>query len=513
MMIKRFAACFLVLVSMAGEGAGAAEMAGRVLLAVGHVSTLRAGKEIPLAAGASVESGDVLQTGAASNAQIRFTDGGVVALRPDTTFQVNEYHFTGKEDGSQKGFFSLLRGGFRTISGLIGKTQRETYKVSAPAATIGIRGTNYTLMLCEKNCAAADGSPAQSGLYGGVTDGRIAVGNESGEKEFGRDEFFFVADMKSSPQPLLAPPDFLRDRLEGQVHNEQRRGKEDNRTEVAELTNDGRLEEPAVLGNLTLQTLTSSLTYQATEDLNQASTLPASGLALMTAAAPVGGNYALGETAVSSGAYTLSGARLTSYSLENGLFTGQAGATFTDVGSDAAAGNVNWGHWGSDASATFEGYTPSPATGYDLLSGVHYIYGDPTPYSVIAGMTGTVYYNFAAGTHATDSAGSMGGSLVSGSMIVNFTAQQLTPNFNYSVGGSSYYIQGFSLPIHSDGMATAGTGITGTSYCSGGSCSTSASINVVMNAGFTGSAAQGLIVSTATNGPAGTTAVTALFKK
>ena len=98
----------------------------------------------PLAKGNSIESGDVIETGAAGRAQIRFTDGSVVSLQPATQFKIDKY--VDANDGKQDSFLvDLVRGGMRTITGLIGKRNRDNYKVTTSTATIGIRGSGYSL--------------------------------------------------------------------------------------------------------------------------------------------------------------------------------------------------------------------------------------------------------------------------------------------------------------------------------------------------------------------------------
>lgn len=230
----------LILGLTAAFDAAAAETAGRVLVAVGDVVAVRNGKSIHLDAGATVESGDSLRTGAASNAQVRMTDGGILALRPSTELNIDTYHFNGQQDGSEKNFVSLIKGGFRTITGLIGKAHRDNYQVKAPTATIGIRGTDYTLLICSKatslECLDVNGRQAQDGLYGSVSDGRINVANRGGDQDFSRSESFFVADANTAPQQLIAPPNFLADRLEGQERNRDRSDKDDAR--IAQLSLD-----------------------------------------------------------------------------------------------------------------------------------------------------------------------------------------------------------------------------------------------------------------------------------
>jgi len=199
-----------------------AEVAGRVLVSVGDNSALRAGKEIKLAAGTPVETGDTLRVGDASNLQVRFTDEAIMALRPNSTVRIDDYAFTNKAD-SDKSIFSLIKGGLRTITGVIGRNSRNNYSVKAETAAIGIRGTHFNLVHCNNDCRNPDGSSGQNGTFGGVTDGRISVTNLAGEREFGMNEFFHVLSKNDLPVGLISPPGFLRDRLEGQAKS---RGKD-----------------------------------------------------------------------------------------------------------------------------------------------------------------------------------------------------------------------------------------------------------------------------------------------
>jgi hypothetical protein len=145
-----------------------------------------------------------------------------VALRSDTSFKVEQYEFQGKPAQEQKTLFSLLKGGMRTVTGLIGRVNHDNYAVKTPTATVGIRGTNYTLVQCDANCRNPNGTAAPGGTYGAVTDGRIGVRNQSGERQFGSDQYFHVASQTSAPTQLIAPPQFLRDTLEGRARARER---------------------------------------------------------------------------------------------------------------------------------------------------------------------------------------------------------------------------------------------------------------------------------------------------
>ncbi len=127
--------------------AGQAATAGRVDFAVGDVTGVdTAGVERSLKKGSTIREGDTIRT-ARGRAQLRFTDGSRTALLPNTEFRVDEYRFDGAETPESRSFFSLVKGGLRTITGAIGKLRKRAYRVTTPVATIGIRGTEYLLVL------------------------------------------------------------------------------------------------------------------------------------------------------------------------------------------------------------------------------------------------------------------------------------------------------------------------------------------------------------------------------
>lgn len=241
---------------------------GRVLVAVGEAEVERAGVRIALARGSTIEQGDTVRVGPASNVQIRFADGAVLSLRERSILRVDEYVWRGAADGSERSFLTLVAGGMRKVAGAIGKLRRDDrYGVRTATASIGIRGTHFVLRECNdlSPCVApgraglllaqaprmsdapliaqAPASPAPSGTYGGVSDGRIGVVNEGGDAEFGAGEFFHVPDRTSPPQRLVAPPPFLFDRLDGQQRRTGQRGAETGDTVASGIDSDGRPNE------------------------------------------------------------------------------------------------------------------------------------------------------------------------------------------------------------------------------------------------------------------------------
>lgn len=189
--------------------------AGRVLLASGEATALRDGRIVRLERGALIEARDQLRTGPNSHLQIRMSDESVIALRGNSALAIQDYRYQGRTDGSENAVFRLLKGGFRTITGLIGRVNKNAYRVDTGVATIGIRGTSFALALCDGGtCRDERGGAARDGLYGTVTEGRIQATNGAGERSFAAGEAFYAASPDSDFKRLLAPPSFLNVRVE-----------------------------------------------------------------------------------------------------------------------------------------------------------------------------------------------------------------------------------------------------------------------------------------------------------
>ena len=143
--------CILALCLMAGGLAQATEnKAATIVFVSGKASIIDVkGVHRPAIRGDEVISGDVLESNDGI-VQLRFSDGASMSLQPSTRFRVDAYRFRQQDDkasAEDQGFFSLLKGGFRTVTGLIGKQNKEQYRVDTGVAVIGIRGTDYRAQL------------------------------------------------------------------------------------------------------------------------------------------------------------------------------------------------------------------------------------------------------------------------------------------------------------------------------------------------------------------------------
>jgi len=187
---------WLVALISATYSAASMAAAGKVEFSLGDVAALSAdGRSRVLTKGSEINPGDTIQT-VNGRAQVRFTDGGYISLQPNTEFKVEDYAYSGKTDGSEKGFFSLVKGGLRAITGAIGHgTNKSAYRVSTPVATIGIRGTEYTATQQEGG-----------GLNFHVGDGAVFVETPGGNKVFYQGQNGSVDGQGGAPQHTSDTP-------------------------------------------------------------------------------------------------------------------------------------------------------------------------------------------------------------------------------------------------------------------------------------------------------------------
>lgn len=151
---------------------------GRLLVATDTVHALRdAGTARSLQSGSVIYDGDIINTGTNSMAQVRFDDGTLIRLKPNSQFRIDEYRFDKASNSLTRVFYSLLKGGFRSVTSLISGKNKRAYRVNTAMATIGIHGTDYEADICSSNCASGKAGNLELNVH----DGAIAVRNNAGE--------------------------------------------------------------------------------------------------------------------------------------------------------------------------------------------------------------------------------------------------------------------------------------------------------------------------------------------
>jgi len=232
--------CWLALSSTAW----AAQVAGTITQLSGPLLDKKGDGTVKiLSLKSEVESGDTLVTEKNTYALVKFIDNSEITLKPGTTFKIENFAFDEGKPGGDSAAFNLVKGGLRSVTGLLGKRNKEKFEMKTPSATIGIRGTTFIAEWVEPSAAdvaAADQArlnyllastagpdqaapvqplpplptPAtpgpsggqQPGLYIHVIDGLVQLTNQGGAKLFSPGQFGFTPNFQQPPIVLPQNP-------------------------------------------------------------------------------------------------------------------------------------------------------------------------------------------------------------------------------------------------------------------------------------------------------------------
>jgi hypothetical protein len=163
-----------------------------------------------LAERSNVAVGDVITTQRDSYAQLRFSDGGQVTLRPETQVKIESYAYEDGRPDRDNFAMQLFKGGLRSLTGLIGKrsNNRNAYRMVTSTATIGIRGTDYTAIQIAPPPSGQKPPPNSlaPGVYVTVADGAIAFIAGGVEQRVGVGQAAFSGNFNTPPQLIPPPP-------------------------------------------------------------------------------------------------------------------------------------------------------------------------------------------------------------------------------------------------------------------------------------------------------------------
>jgi hypothetical protein len=125
-----------VALSASANSVGVATLViGSPTIAVGDTRT-------PIATGSEITVGSQILTGTAGHVHLRFKDGTLVSVRPNSALKI--IAFEGGANAVSSFRLELVSGASRMISGDGLKVSRERFRLNTPIAAIGIRGTDFT---------------------------------------------------------------------------------------------------------------------------------------------------------------------------------------------------------------------------------------------------------------------------------------------------------------------------------------------------------------------------------
>jgi len=149
--MKRTIVWLLGLVAMlASSFAFANAIASNVAGSVSAITT--AGVSHVVREGDSLKQGYTVVTGASSSVVLKFEDGQIAALGANSRMVITRYEFDSQKQSGNI-LLSLVSGGMRAITGILGRAQPKNVTYRAGNYTIGIRGTDVFIAVNGANVA------------------------------------------------------------------------------------------------------------------------------------------------------------------------------------------------------------------------------------------------------------------------------------------------------------------------------------------------------------------------
>lgn len=130
-------------------------------------------RQSTLIPGSPIELNDTILTQSKSSIIITFNDNTVLALGEGTQLKIDEYVYSEAEPEKNKAEFTVLKGPFHYISGLIAKKEEPDVTLNLDFGSIGIRGTKIW-----RDMTMTDDGKLQCRIY--VEDGKARVSNGKG---------------------------------------------------------------------------------------------------------------------------------------------------------------------------------------------------------------------------------------------------------------------------------------------------------------------------------------------
>jgi hypothetical protein len=158
----------------------------------------RSGLDRPAQIRAQIYQGDILVSSAGSYAEIKMVDGALILLTPLSKLALESY---AREKNI---FFRLTHGGLRMMTGAIARLSPEKFKLVTPNATIGIRGTDFSVFYL------LAGGSARPGTYNRVFSGATVLSSDKSAPILvsAGDTAFLGLETGAKPEKLELSPEF-----------------------------------------------------------------------------------------------------------------------------------------------------------------------------------------------------------------------------------------------------------------------------------------------------------------
>jgi len=152
--------------------------------------------------GSDIFRGDAILTEGDSAAHLQMNDGAKLYVRARSRIVIQDYSFFENSPTSSRSIITLLKGGFRAITGLIGRQNPASVRINTAVATIGVRGTDFAVRICQPDeCSLPNIGVFEPGDYSGVLGGEITISNATGTTPVTMGEVVRTSSPNAAPEP------------------------------------------------------------------------------------------------------------------------------------------------------------------------------------------------------------------------------------------------------------------------------------------------------------------------
>ncbi len=187
------AALALIPSTVRGQAGYVHEISGNVRMQNGN------GAAVAAKPGDTFVQGTSFATSANGRMVIKFEDGQLAALLPNTTLRIDQYTYDPRNARASSSGVSLVRGALRFVTGLIGSTNPEALRLAAGTFAVHLRGTDVTLL------AEPTGTPTQTAA---VNLGGVLLETGVGSIHVGAGQFTTISgsQLASLAGPITTAP-------------------------------------------------------------------------------------------------------------------------------------------------------------------------------------------------------------------------------------------------------------------------------------------------------------------
>ena len=487
---------------------GAPSPAGKVVFAMGTPHAVNAsGVTRNLAKGDPIFSGDHLLTGR-GRLQVSMVDGAFISVQPNSEYVLDTYNYDGKTDGTEQATYRLVKGGVRAVTGLIGRVNKDAYKVNTAVATIGIRGTGHNTRLCAGDCGGV-----KDGLYHNTWEGITYVVNDVDTAEVPAGQGVYVQSIDTPIVPLSQPSGVTAVALtkteQAEEQQDEDQQEQDQSTLVAAGDQRTSTGDQVVLssGSTPTEVISDLVIGGIHPDSEATNGIGTFGLDASVFKVPnsndVIGVFGLDQDpdlttpllAFGTIDYNAAlGGDDPTVVAELGPLLDQVDQATKDqflsnpaqVAESNIMGDIGWGRWAN-------GYFLATRADGDVFlqelvdnQSLHYIFG-PDPGTIPT--SGTAFYDFIGGTQSTSLSGAtLGNGVTDGAIYVDFGLSTAGIRMKVDHNGSNYFVDG-KLSVDTSGNGLTAVSVNATTTASGSACNPSCPTSI--EGGFAGSAIAG----------------------